>query len=111
MHHMKWVSGRQQQWLRIILGAALSALPALAYGLGLGRLVVESGLDEPLRAHVRVIDVTPAEIKTLSPKLASDTYFQAAGISRHSFLSHPVLCQPAQGRQLLHRPVDCRAVQ
>ena len=87
MHHMKWVSGRQQQWLRIILGAALSALPALAYGLGLGRLVVESGLDEPLRAHVRVIDVTPAEIKTLSPKLASDTYFQAAGISRHSFLS------------------------
>jgi len=80
-------SGRHQQLIRILLGAALSALPALAYGLGLGRLVVESGLDEPLNAHVRIIDATPGEIKTLSPSLASDAIFAAAGVERHHFLS------------------------
>ena len=87
MRHMMLKSDKHQQFIRIILGAALSALPALAYGLGLGRLVVESGLDEPLNAHVRIIDATPNEIKTLSPSLASDAIFAAAGAERHRFLS------------------------
>ena len=87
MRHMMLKSDRHQRFIGIILGTALSALPALAYGLGLGRLVVESGLDEPLNAHVRIIDATPGEIKTLSPSLASDAIFAAAGLERHHFLS------------------------
>lgn len=80
-------SGGHQWLISVILGTALSALPVLAFGLGLGRLVVESGLDEPLNAHVRLIDPTPNELKTLSPSLAPRAVFDAAGVDRHHFLT------------------------
>ena len=87
MRHTKSDSGRHQRLIGVVLGAALSASPVLAYGLGLGRLVVESGLDEPLNAHVRIIGATPSDIKSLSPKLASRAVFAEAGVARHHFLS------------------------
>ncbi|MHB8426988.1 MAG: FimV/HubP family polar landmark protein [Acidiferrobacterales bacterium] len=87
MRHMKSKSGRHQRLTGIVLGAALSASPALAHALGLGRLVVKSGLNEPLSAYVRIIDATPSDIKTLSPSLAPEVVFKAAGVGRHRFLS------------------------
>ncbi|MHB8454855.1 MAG: FimV/HubP family polar landmark protein [Acidiferrobacterales bacterium] len=85
MHQTR--SGRQQWIAGIILGAALSLLPVWAYALGLGRLVVRSGLDEPLNGEIDIIDPTPQELKTLSPSLASRSDFDDAGIDRPSFLS------------------------
>ncbi len=87
MRYTKSDSGRHQRLAAIILGAVVTVSPGLAYGLGLGRLVVESGLNEPLKAYVRIIDATPNNIKTLSPKLASPAIFAAAGMDRHEFLS------------------------
>ncbi len=85
MHQTR--SGRQQWIAGVILGAALSLLPGWAYALGLGRLVVRSGLDEPLNGDIEIIDPTPQELKTLSPSLASESDFADAGIDRPSFLS------------------------
>ncbi len=87
MRHMKLKSGRHQRLSGIVLGAMLSVSPVLAHALGLGRLVVESGLNEPLNAHVRIIDATPGDIKTLSPSLAPEAVFKAAGVGRFDFLT------------------------
>ena len=84
MHQMKsgglWKTG-------IILGAVLSMLPAWAYALGLGRLVVHSSLDQPLDAEVDLINPTPQELQSLSPSLASRSDFEQAGIDRPDFLT------------------------
>ncbi|HEX9628209.1 MAG TPA: FimV/HubP family polar landmark protein [Acidiferrobacterales bacterium] len=79
MHHK--VAGR----LRItglVLGATLVGLPLAAHALGLGRLVVSSHLDEPLRGEIELLSPTPQELKTLTPSLAPRDEFDAAGIDR-----------------------------
>jgi len=81
------MTGRQQWIAGIILGATLSVLPVWAYALGLGRLVVHSGLDEPLSAEIDLIDPTPQELKSLSPSLASRADFDNVGIDRPEYLS------------------------
>ena len=73
--------------IRLLVGAALVCMPFLAHALGLGRLVVHSGLDEPLNGEIEVFTATAQELKTLRASLASRTEFDAAGIERMPHLA------------------------
>jgi pilus assembly protein FimV len=68
--------------IRLLIGSLLLCIPILAQALGLGRLVVHSGLDEPLNGEVELFSATAQETKTLRAALASRAEFEAAGIER-----------------------------
>lgn len=55
-------------------------LPAQAYALGVGKLTVNSALDEPLNASIELSSATVTELKTLQARLAVRGVFQQAGI-------------------------------
>lgn len=55
-------------------------MPSQAYAAGLGRLNVQSGLGQPLRAEVEVTSASPEELQSLQVKLASGEAFKQAGI-------------------------------
>ncbi|HBE91569.1 MAG TPA: hypothetical protein DDW55_03245 [Gammaproteobacteria bacterium] len=55
-------------------------LPAQAYALGVGKLIVNSALDEPLNASIELSSATVTELKTLNARLAVRGVFQQAGI-------------------------------
>ena len=55
-------------------------LPAQAYALGVGKLKVNSALDEPLDATIELTSATITELKSLNARLAVRGVFQQAGI-------------------------------
>ena len=66
---------------------ALASLSADVAAAGLGRLNVQSGLGQPLRAEVEVTSLTREEGQTLSAKLAPPDAFRQAGLEYNSALS------------------------
>ncbi|MBK9623095.1 MAG: FimV family protein [Rhodocyclaceae bacterium] len=70
----------------LILAASLALSPAWVSAAGLGRITVQSGLGQPLRAE---LEVTAArdEIPSLTAKLASVDAFRIAGIEYQTALS------------------------
>jgi pilus assembly protein FimV len=66
---------------------ALASLSANADAAGLGRLNVQSGLGQPLRAEVEVTSLTREEGQTLSAKLAPPEAFRQAGLEYNAALS------------------------
>lgn len=64
----------------LILSAALLWTPIGASALGLGKLTLHSGLDEPLSAEIELTAATSGELKTLRSGLASRSEFDAAGV-------------------------------
>lgn len=72
--------------LCLLAATLLAALPLMAHALGLGRLVVQSGLDEPLNGQIELISPTTQEIKTLKASLASREDFDIAGVDRSANL-------------------------
>jgi len=72
--------------LRLLFTVALIATPMVVQALGLGRLTVNSGLDEPFNAQIELISPTAQEIKTLKTALASRADFDIAGVERNAFL-------------------------
>lgn len=68
---------------RILASAIVIALASLSANVdaaGLGRLNVQSGLGQPLRAEVEVTSLTPQEAQSLSAKLAPQEAFRQAGL-------------------------------
>ncbi len=57
-----------------------------AQALGLGRLIVQSALGEPLRAEIDVTSLTPEEAGTLTLRVASPDAYRAAGVDYNSVL-------------------------
>ena len=55
-------------------------LPVQAYALGVGKLTVNSALDEPLDASIELTSATVTELSTLQARLAVRGVFQQAGI-------------------------------
>jgi len=55
-------------------------LPAQAFALGVGKLTVNSALDEPLDATIELTSATVTELNTLQARLAVRGVFQQAGI-------------------------------
>ena len=70
----------------LVLAAALTLSPLWVNAAGLGRITVQSGLGQPLRAE---LEVTAArdEISSLTAKLASADAFRIAGIDYQPTLS------------------------
>jgi pilus assembly protein FimV len=66
---------------------ALASLSANADAAGLGRLNVQSGLGQPLRAEVEVTSLTREEGQTLSAKLAPPESFRQAGLEYNAALA------------------------
>ena len=97
--------------LRLALAVLLATAPMGANALGLGRLVVSSGLDEPLKGEIELISPTAQELKTIKMSLASREDFDIAGVERNPLLfgiTYSVI-QHANGRHFVrlvtHKPV------
>ena len=98
-----------QVWVRqVVCGLALVCLPALAQALGLGRLMVHSGLDEPLNAEIELLAPTAQELKTLTAVMAPRADFDAAGIDRppHLLTIKYAVSKRSDGQQVLRLTTD-----
>ena len=83
---MHQAQGGARLTLRLLFTVALIATPLAAQALGLGRLTVHSGLDEPFNGQIDLISPTAQEIKTLKAALASRADFDIAGVERNALL-------------------------
>ena len=105
MQQMSLSRVRIVQW---ILVAVLATAPVFAYALGIGKLMLRSGLDEPLNGEIELMSVSPQELKTLKTSLASRADFENAGIERPYFLTgikYDVV-QHQDGRSFLQLTTD-----
>jgi pilus assembly protein FimV len=69
--------------LKLACLATLAILPLQgAYALGIGKLTMNSALDEPLDARIELTSVTESELESLEIGLANATTFRRAGIDR-----------------------------
>ncbi len=83
---MHQAHGGARLTLRLLFTLTLIATPLAVQALGLGRLTVNSGLDEPFSGQIDLISPTTQEIKTLKAALASRADFDIAGVERNAFL-------------------------
>jgi pilus assembly protein FimV len=88
---------------RLMLGAVLGFSPVAGYSLGLGKLKVTSGLNEPLKAEIDFTSIADNERRGLNVSLAPRADFDAAGAERVPFLSQIKfqIVQRADGRYFL----------
>ena len=84
MQEKSSVKVRTVHWL---MAAVFLLMPLFAHALGLGKLMVRSGLDEPLNGEIELLSATSQEIKTLKSSLASRADFDSAGIELPFFLT------------------------
>lgn len=86
----------KKAWRRSGVGPVLCATALLyapaAMALGLGRLVVESNLGQPLRAEVPLLAFHAADRRVVTVRLASSSAFAAAGIRKGRAL-RSVICR------------------
>jgi pilus assembly protein FimV len=108
---------RNGRWKLKELAAVAAASVALlagtsAWGLGLGRLAVQSALGEPLRAEIDVTSLTPEEAAALRVRVAPPESYRVAGIDYNPVLpaTSVALQRRADGtaflRVLSDRPVQ-----
>lgn len=85
------------------LGVALALATAAAAAAELGRMTVLSGVGEPLRAEIEVLDVGAHEARALTVRLASIEEFWRAGIEPPSVLGalRATIARGAKGRVLV----------
>ncbi|MBI3899368.1 MAG: FimV family protein [Gammaproteobacteria bacterium] len=72
---------------RLVLGAFLGLSPLSSFALGLGKLKVQSALNEPLKAEIDFTTIADNERRGLNVTLAPRADFEAAGAERLPFLS------------------------
>lgn len=81
---------------------ALAALTAPVDAAGLGRLTVQSGLGQPLRAEIEVTSLSREEAATLSARLASGDAFRQAGLEYNPALRNlRFAVEPRGGRTFI----------
>ncbi|MEO5771685.1 MAG: hypothetical protein ABIQ29_06420, partial [Burkholderiaceae bacterium] len=98
--------------LTALAAATLSLASAPSWGLGLGRMAVQSALGESLRAEIDVTSITPEEAASLRVRVAPAEAYRAAGVDYSSILTgtQVSLARRADGRPYL-RVVSDRVVQ
>ncbi|WP_397533678.1 FimV/HubP family polar landmark protein [Roseateles sp.] len=92
--------------------ATLSVASTAAWGLGLGRLSVQSALGETLSAEIDIAAITPEEAGTLRVRVAPPEAYRATGVEYNPVLTNTQvqLARRADGRPYLRIASD-RAVQ
>lgn len=60
----------------------MALIPISVFAAGLGKLNVNSGLGEPLRADIELLSVTPDELNSIVANIASDEAYANQGIER-----------------------------
>jgi pilus assembly protein FimV len=106
MHHM--LRGARWKSLFWVAAGMLATSPMSVWALGVGKLTVLSGLDEPLNGQIELISPTAQELKTLKASLASRADFDIAGVERaaHLFDIKYALTQGVGGRHYLKVTTD-----
>lgn len=69
---------------QISLAVCLALMPIYGFAAGLGKLNVNSGLGEPLRAEIELLSLTPEELASLSATVAPEEAYAIQGIPRLS---------------------------
>ena len=64
------------------LAVCVALLPLSSHAAGLGKLNVNSGIGEPLKAEIELLSVTPEELSTLAASIASEDAYAQQGIPR-----------------------------
>jgi pilus assembly protein FimV len=72
--------------LRLQLFLLCTLAPAIVHALGLGKLELESALNEPFEARIELLSPTVEELDSLNVRLADEAAFSRAGIPRLSLL-------------------------
>ena len=67
---------------KISLAVCLAFMPIYGFTAGLGKLSVDSGLGEPLKAQIDLLSVTPDELSSLTASIASEEAYAIQGIPR-----------------------------
>lgn len=67
---------------KISLAVCLAFMPIYGFTAGLGKLNVDSGLGEPLKAQIDLLSVTPDELSSLTAAIASEEAYAVQGIPR-----------------------------
>ncbi|CAK0749883.1 pilus assembly protein FimV [Gammaproteobacteria bacterium] len=78
--HMAWK-------LAPVVAAVAALLPGVGYSLGLGNILVHSGLNQSLRAEIEVLAEDRKDLAGLNVRLAGAPDFQRAGLDRPLVLS------------------------
>jgi pilus assembly protein FimV len=91
--------------------AVLAAASSGAWGLGLGRLTVQSALGETLKAEIDITSLSPEEAGTLKVRIAPPDSYRATGVEYNAVLTGTqVQVTRRDGRTFLRVSSD-RAVQ
>lgn len=69
---------------QISLAVCLAWMPAFVFAAGLGKLNVNSGLGEPLKAEIELLSLSPDELASLSATVAPEEAYAVQGIPRLS---------------------------
>ena len=72
--------------LRLQLFLLITFAPALVHALGLGKLDLDSALNEPFEARIELLSATIEELDSLNVRLADEAAFNRAGIPRLNIL-------------------------
>ena len=72
--------------LRLQLFLLITFAPALVHALGLGKLDLDSALNEPFDARIELLSPTIEELDSLNVRLADEAAFSRAGIPRLNIL-------------------------
>ena len=64
------------------LALLLMIMPGVSLPLGLGEITVDTHLNQPLRAEIKMVSIRPQDVEYLRIKLAPVEAFDRAGISR-----------------------------
>ena len=67
---------------KISVALCMALLPITVFAAGLGKLNVQSGIGEPLKADIELISVSPEEMSSIVAAIASEEAYAAQGIER-----------------------------
>jgi pilus assembly protein FimV len=74
--------------LRILLVLLALVVPTVSNALGLGKLELQSALNQPFKGRVKLLSATADELDSLRISLADHEAFDRAGIQRNILLTH-----------------------
>lgn len=100
------------RWRMGAVAAAMAVLGSIAtlpaHALGLGRVVVQSALGEPLRAEIEIVEISADEAASLRASVANADAFKAAGLEYTAAVANVQISlqRRANGRSFLRLSSD-----